>query len=175
MKTSVHLFALVSSLGMLSVLVSCSSSLFKAKPPQPTAFLSGPPVLQNQHNKSPFAITGGSLSAGASQIYIAPVTLDYLSESVTIGDPLRSPFLNQRKMAEKLALVFRQEFTAAFARSPSSRYRIALWPSSDSLILQLALTEVRTTGFDEGLARLAMASRWDWSLRRLDEVYRQKS
>lgn len=60
-------------------------------------------------------------------------------------------------MAEKLAPVLRQEFTAAFARSPSSRYRIALWPSSDSLILQLALTEVRATGFDEGLARLAMA------------------
>jgi hypothetical protein len=144
-------------LGMTPMFVSCSSPAFKAKPPQPTGFLSGPPDLQDQRGKGPFALSAGNLESSLTRIYIAPVILAYQCESVEVGAPLQIPPAEQREIATQLAPALEQEFVAAFAQSPSPRYRISRQPGTDCLILKLALTEVRTSGVRQGLTRLAIS------------------
>lgn len=87
------------------------------------------------------------LAAGKARrkLFIAPVTLRYLrplnrslpSKEVAWGGV-------QRREAE-MAMRLREEFIAAFRRSPAPLYRLASRPGKDTLTLQLAIIELNPT------------------------------
>ncbi|MDB6007356.1 MAG: hypothetical protein JWR15_4343, partial [Prosthecobacter sp.] len=79
------------------------------------------------------------------KLYIAPVTLDHLrpvNRALASGEVAWGGI--QRRQLE-IATRLREEFVAAFHRSPSPLYHLVNQPGKDTLTLQLAVIELNPT------------------------------
>lgn len=152
-----HLFSLLppiflSALSLL-MLPACSSTnrLLKARPVALTPFFEHPQLAQDARKQLGFkkiwttpdrAVLTASLTR--RRLYIAPVTLAYLR-------PVDKAFAAQeiswglQRQERDIAIRLHQEFTAAFQYSPRPLYHLASKPGPDTVILQLALTELTPT------------------------------
>ncbi|OYW77553.1 MAG: hypothetical protein B7Z37_03765 [Verrucomicrobia bacterium 12-59-8] len=139
---------------LLAVLPACSSTnrMLKAKPVGLSPFFEQPWLAQDAGKQLGFQKVWttpdpGVLAAGMRKrkLYIAPVTLAYLR-------PVNRAFSSsevawggvQRQQAE-VATRLREEFVAAFRRSPSPLYKLVNRPGKDTLTLQLAVIELNPT------------------------------
>jgi hypothetical protein len=139
---------------LLIVLPACSSTnrLLKAKPAGLSSFFEQPWLAQDAGSQLGFQKVWTTpdpkvLAAGMAKrkLCIAPVTLNYLR-------PLNRAFASgevawggvQRRELE-VAHRLREEFVAAFRRSPRPYYRLVDRPGKDTLTLHLALIELNPT------------------------------
>lgn len=137
----------------LVFLSSCSATnhLLKARPVRLSAFFEQRSKAIDTHGKLPFQKVWTSADPkvlhegnAARKIYIAPVSLAYLRppKKAVTRQELRWGLQRQEQwMAWKL----REEFAAAFSRSPRPRYRLVKEPGKDTLTLRLAITELNPT------------------------------
>lgn len=141
-------------LGLLPGLVACGSTnrLLKARPVALTPFFEQPQLAQDARKQLGFQkvwttpdreVLAQSLTK--KKLYIAPVTLAYLR-------PVKKTLASQElswggvhRQEQEIAHRLRQEFAAAFQRSPRPLYQLTLQPGPDTLVLQLALTELSPT------------------------------
>lgn len=139
---------------LLLVLPACSSTnrMLKAKPVGLSPFFEQPWLAQDASEQLGFQKIWTTpdpqlLVEGKAKrkLYIAPATLHYLR-------PLNRAFSSgevawggvQRREAD-VALRLREEFVAAFRRSPAPLYRLVNQPDKDTLTLQLAIIELNPT------------------------------
>lgn len=137
----------------LLALTSCGSTnrLLKARPAKLTPFFELPQLAQDARKQLGFQkiwTTPDRAALAASltkkKLYIAPVTLAYLR-------PVDKAFATQeiewglQRQERDIAIRLHQEFISAFQRSPRPLYQLASQPGPDTLILQLALTELNPT------------------------------
>ncbi|WP_395739766.1 DUF3313 family protein [Prosthecobacter sp.] len=139
---------------LLFVLPACSSTnrMLKAQPVQLSPFFEQPALAQDAAAQLGFQKVWTTpdpkvLAAGKAKrkLFIAPVTLRYLrplsrglaSSEVAWGGV-------QRREVD-VAARLRDEFVAAFRRSPAPLYQLANRPGRDTLTLQLAITELNPT------------------------------
>lgn len=147
-----HLFRL--SLGVCVLLSSCSltNRLLKAKPAKLTPFFEQPEMAQDGRRQFGFQKVWTTSDTrvqkealAKTKLHIAPVTVGYLRPverglaggEVALGSVKR----HERGIAKRL----HQEFTRAFQRSPQPFYHLSDQTGRDTLILQLALTELTPT------------------------------
>ncbi|WP_395718009.1 DUF3313 family protein [Prosthecobacter sp.] len=132
---------------------SCGSTnrILKAGLVEPSPFFERPWLAQNGGEHLPFQKVWTTpdrqvLADGMKmrKLFIAPVTLAYLR-------PVKKALAGQemawgvRRQEVDVARRLREEFVAAFRRSPSPYYRLADKPGRDTLTLQLALIELQPT------------------------------
>lgn len=144
---------LLFALSLSVLLPSCGSAnrMLKARPVALTPFFEHPQLAQDARKQLGFkkiwttpdrAVLAESLTK--RKLYIAPVTLAYLR-------PVDKAFATQeiswglQRQERDIAIRLHQEFTAAFQRSPKPLYQLASQPGPDTVILQLALTELNPT------------------------------
>lgn len=145
------LFPLALCLGLFLPACSSTNRLLKARPVELTAFFEHPQLAQDARRQLGFqkiwttpdrAVLAASLTK--RKLYIAPVTLAYLR-------PVDKAFATQeiswglQRQERDIAIRLHQEFAAAFQRSPRPLYQLVHQPGPDTLILQLALTELNPT------------------------------
>lgn len=147
-----HLFLL--SLGICVMLPSCSltNRLLKARPAKLTPFFEEPDLARDGRRQFGFQKVWTTPdprvqkeALAKTKIHIAPVTVGYLRPvdrglaggEVALGSVKR----HERGVAKRL----HQEFSRAFQRSPKPFYQLADHADRDTLILQLALTELTPT------------------------------
>jgi hypothetical protein len=115
--------------------------LHKAKPAQPAGFI--PPENLEQPTDLPFQKAwrkAGSDWNRYTEIYIAPWNTDYLREMnwwerLERGEKVKED-------AKELALYAQTEFREAFRNDRKHRFTVVDLPTSNSLIVEFALTEV---------------------------------
>lgn len=135
------------------ILPACGSAnrLLKARPVALTPFFEQPQLAQDAREQLGFQKVWTTpdrqalaASLGKKKLFIAPVTLAYLR-------PVKKVLASQeiawglRRQEHEIAQRLRQEFAAAFQCSPRPLYQVAARPGPDTLILQLALTELSPT------------------------------
>jgi Protein of unknown function (DUF3313) len=146
------------SLLAMSMLCSCASPAMKAPPAKLSAFLAPKPALTDDRKTTPYALSGGTLTAPQRGIYIAPVSLTYLrsaSKMLTKSEGVDSA---RNQAAEELAAYGRTQFMRAFEKSTSPRYQLRTTPDRDCLVLDLALTELNRNTFTGAVSRFAMGT-----------------
>jgi len=137
----------------LVFLSSCSATnhMLKARPVRLSAFFEQRSKAIDTHGKLPFQKVWTSsdpkvLREGnaAKKIYIAPVSLAYLRvpKKAVTRQELRWGLQRQEQW---MAWRLREEFAAAFSRSPRPRYQLVKEPGKDTLTLKLAITELNPT------------------------------
>ena len=139
---------------LLLALPACSSTnrLLKAKPVELSPFFEQPRLAQDASKQLGFQKIWTTpdpqvLAAGMRKrkLYIAPVTLDYLrtiNRSLASGEVAWGGVLRRQS---DVAARLREEFVAAFRRSPSPLYHLVNRPGKDTLTLQLAVIELNPT------------------------------
>ncbi len=73
-------------------------------------------------------------------IYIAPVNTSYLMQANWWQQTIRAD--QMRQDAAHMASYMRSQFIRAFQNDPNHRFRVVMSPQKDSLILEMALTEL---------------------------------
>ncbi|MGV3662132.1 MAG: DUF3313 family protein [Prosthecobacter sp.] len=147
------LLPLALCLGLVLLLSACSSTnrLLKARPVTLTSFFEHPQLAQDARKQLGFqkvwttpdrAVLAASLTK--RRLYIAPVTLAYL-RPVDKALATQEIAWGLQRQERDIAIRLHQEFTAAFQRSPRPLYQLACQPGPDTVILQLALTELNPT------------------------------
>lgn len=139
---------------LLLLVPACSSTnrMLKAQPVALSPFFEQPWLAQDARAQLGFQKIWTTpdpklLAQGKAKrkLFIAPVTLHYLR-------PLNRAFssrevawggVQRREVA--VAARLREEFVAAFRRSPSPLYKLVNRPGKDALTLQLAITELNPT------------------------------
>ena len=140
-------------LPLVAMLCSCSATnhLLKARPVRLSAFFEQRSKAIDTHGKLPFqnVWTSANLKVlkegnAAKKIYIAPVSLAYLRvpKKAVTRQELRWGLQRQEQW---MAWRLREEFAAAFSRSPRPRYQLVKEPGKDTLTLRLAITELNPT------------------------------
>ncbi|MFN0078483.1 MAG: DUF3313 family protein [Prosthecobacter sp.] len=145
---------LLSASLLLMALSACSSTnrLLKARPVGLSPFFEQPWLAQDAREQLGFQKVWTTpdrqvLVAGGAKrkLYIAPVTLAYLR-------PVNRALAHQeivhggvQRQEQAVAQRLREEFIAAFRRSPGPLYRIVERPGKDTLTLQMALIELNPT------------------------------
>ncbi len=132
---------------------ACSSTqrLLKARPAGLSPFFEQPWLAQETRGHLPFQAVWTTpdkrmLAEGMAKrkLHIAPVTLAYLR-------PVKKALATQeiswgvQRQEQAVATRLREEFVAAFRRSPRPLYRIADKPGADTLTLRLAVIELSPT------------------------------
>ncbi len=132
---------------------ACSSTqrLLKARPAGLSPFFEQPWLAQDARGHLPFQVVWTTpdkrvLADGMARrkLHIAPVTLAYLR-------PVKKALATQEiawgvlRQEQAVAVRLREEFIAAFRRSPRSIYRIVDKPGADTLTLRLAVIELSPT------------------------------
>ncbi|MFC5453956.1 DUF3313 family protein [Prosthecobacter fluviatilis] len=138
----------------LVLLPACSSTnrMLKAGPVALSPFFEQPSLAQDASRQLGFqkiwtTLDPQALAAGIAKrkLYIAPVTLDYLrrvNRAIASGEVAWGGV--QRREVE-VAVRLREEFVAAFRRSPTPYYRLVNQPGKDTLTLRLAVIELNPT------------------------------
>ncbi|MBL9177439.1 MAG: DUF3313 family protein [Verrucomicrobiaceae bacterium] len=138
---------------LLTCFPACRSTnrLFKAGLVEPSPFFESPWLAQDGGEQLPFQKVWTTpdrqvLAEGMRKrkLYIAPVTLAYL-RPVKKALAGRELAWGVRRQEGDVARRLREEFAAAFRRSPRPLYRLAEKPGADTLTLQLALIELQPT------------------------------
>ncbi|MBE7498536.1 MAG: DUF3313 family protein [Verrucomicrobiaceae bacterium] len=138
---------------LLSLLTSCApvNRLLKARPAGLSAFFEQPELALDARKHGPFQTVwttpdAALLARGAAarKLYIAPVTLRYLRP---VGKAMSRQEIEWgvQRQAAQVAWQLREEFAAAFQRSPAARYQIVRRPAADAAVLELAITELNPT------------------------------
>lgn len=134
-STRWFLFALTSA----ALAVTAQAGLLKASPAPPSCFLLHPQEMRQDVGRSPFDSVWRNPSArawdrvqGFDRIVIAPVNTTYFQ-----GTPA------QRAELEKMAAYMRGQFQKQFAKGGT--YRVVGQPGARTLVLELALVELRPT------------------------------
>ncbi|HEY1048985.1 MAG TPA: DUF3313 family protein [Prosthecobacter sp.] len=146
-------FLLPLTLCLSLAMSACSSTnrLLKARPVALTSFFEHPQLAQDARKQLGFqkiwttpdrAVLAASLTK--RKLYIAPVTLAYL-RPVDKAFATREIEWGLQRQEREIAIRLHQEFTAAFQRSPTPLYQPVRQPGPDTVILQLALTELNPT------------------------------
>ena len=137
----------------LAVMSSCAGAnhLLKARAVSLSSFFEQATQAVDTRGKLPFqrvwvSVDQQVLRAGkeARNIYIAPVSLEYLrppKKAVTRQEVRWGLKRQEQWMAWKL----REEFAAALSHSPQPRYRLVKEPGIGALTLKLAITELNPT------------------------------
>lgn len=137
----------------LAVMSSCAGAnhLLKARAVSLSLFFEQATQAVDTRGKLPFqrvwvSVDQQVLRAGkeARNIYIAPVSLEYLrppKKAVTRQEVRWGLKRQEQWMAWKL----REEFAAALSHSPQPRYRLVKEPGIGTLTLKLAITELNPT------------------------------
>ncbi len=125
-----------------------------------TPFLEDFENMKDMDGDGPFLITWTAapqeqreVSAGRTEIYIAPVETRYLrpiSQSLAAGQHRR--WKRQRPVAE-IAEEIQAEFVAAFLESADPRYVVVSEPTADSVTLRLSLVELDPTSTSGNVVR----------------------
>jgi len=145
-----------SLLSSTALLTSCSSRFLKAAPTELSGFLESQPELKNERKMTPFLLSGGTLVAPVKGIYIAPISLEYLSvESKTLAK-VEGTDESRAEAARKLAVYGRRKFVEAFEKSRKPRYVLLTQPEKDCLVLELAITDLHRNSISGGLVRLVV-------------------
>lgn len=141
-----HFFCIliIFSLGLSSC--GTANRLLKAGPARLTPFFEQPELAKDGRRQFGFQKVWASQdhqvlqeSFAKKKLHIAPVTLDYLRPaSKGLGSRTKR---HEREMATRL----QSEFTRAFQRSPAPYYQLTDQPGRDTVVLQLALTELNPT------------------------------
>lgn len=139
---------------LLALLPACSSTnrMLKAHPVALSPFFEQPSLAQDASEQLGFQKTWTTpdsrvLAAGRAKrkLFIAPVTLNYLrrvNRTLASGEVAWGGVHRQEAaMAARL----REEFVAAFRRSPTPYYRLVDRPGKDTLTLRLAVIELNPT------------------------------
>ncbi|WP_295447522.1 DUF3313 family protein [uncultured Thiodictyon sp.] len=140
MKRNIKTLAcLICAVGMAWGLASCAQ--MKAAPSKGGGFV---PLGKLQHDAAlPFDkawIADGIDWSAFKSIAIAPVNTQYLIQSQWWQQNLRQGLM--QKDAQAIALYMRQQFANAFRSDPRQRFRVVEAAGPDSVILELALTEL---------------------------------
>lgn len=142
--------------GLAAGLALCSceqgNRLLKAKPVPLSPFLEQRHTMTPHRERYPahyvwrnFYRDEQRRVAEKSEIYVAPVTLQYLRP---VKQKLAQWEIEQgslRRNEQQIALELRAAFANAFLKSPMPRYRLAPRPNSRSITLELALVELNPT------------------------------
>jgi hypothetical protein len=125
---------------VLAAALASAGCLQKAKPAQPAGFI--PPENLEKPTDLPFQKAWRSLPNWDryTEIYIAPFNTDHLREMTWWEKLERGEKVKQD--AEELALYAQTTFREAFANDPKHRFRVVDLPGPNSLMAEIALTEV---------------------------------
>jgi hypothetical protein len=139
---------------LLSVtLAACSSAnrLLKARPAGLSPFFEQPSLAQDARGHLPFQVVWTTPdprvlaeSTTRKKLHVAPVTLAYL-RPVSKALASREIAWGVHRQEAAVATRLREEFVAAFRRSPQARYKIVDKPGADTLTLRLAVIELSPT------------------------------
>jgi hypothetical protein len=165
MKTYSELAKFVVVSVAFSSLCSCQSLNRAAKPDPaaPSAFLSHPKEMKEDPKRSPFMLNWTNPSPNIAdaakqrtEIYIAPVSVEFLRPISKSVSRLESGDASQKVAARKLADMMRNEFMDVFKKSPQRRYQPVPGPSKNSLTLELAFVELNPNSISAGTFRTAV-------------------
>lgn len=149
----------------LGGLCSCQSMnrAAKPKPAAPSAFLSHPKEMKEDPKRSPFLLNWTNPSREIAEaakrrteIWIAPVSLEFLRPISKKVSKLESDEASQKVAAKKLAETMRSTFMEAFKKSPHPHYQLVQKPSKKSVTLKLALIELNPNSISAGTFRTAV-------------------
>jgi hypothetical protein len=138
------------------LLSSCASPALKAPPAKLSAFLGAKPALKDESATTPFALSGGALSAPQRGLYIAPISLAYLRPASKTLTKTTGPDPGRDQAARELADYGRAQFIRAFEKSTAPRYQLRSTPDRDCLVLELALTELNRNTITGAVSRFAL-------------------
>lgn len=141
MKFKFCRLVMVSTLSV-GICSSCSSPALKAPSAKVSQFLAEKPGLKNERKTTPFALSGGTLVAPQGGIYISPVSLKYLRPASKSLAKTEGSEVGREDAAKKLAIYGREQFSLAFKKSDSPRYKLQESINNDCLVLELAITEL---------------------------------
>lgn len=156
MKPKSRRFLPILALCGATLLSSCASPALKAPPAKVSAFLGPQPPLKDDRRTTPFALSGGTLTAPQHGIYIAPVSLDYLRPADKSLAKAAETDASRDKAARELAGYGRTRFMAAFRESTTPRYQLRTTPDHDCLVLELAITELNRNTVAGALPRFVL-------------------
>lgn len=164
MRTSFAIARLLALVVICIAVTGCDSfnRAVKPKAARTSAFLShGKDLRADPH--SPFSLnwtnSSRSVQSAARQrneIWIAPVSLQYLRPISKLASKVESNDAAQKAGARQLAALMHTEFVDAFRKSPHSRYRLANRPNSKAVVLELALVELNPNSISAGMFRTAL-------------------
>lgn len=146
-----HLFCLLLSISLMLPSCGTVNRLLKPGPAKLTAFFEQPELAQDGRKQFGFQKVWTTPdqqvlkeSVTKKKLYIAPVTLGYLRpvKKRLAGRAIEAG-LNRHERG--IATRLHKEFSSAFQRSPAPLYQLADRPGSDTVVLQLALTELTPT------------------------------
>lgn len=139
---------------LLVLLPACSSTnrMLKARPVALSPFFEQPSLAQDASEQlgfqkawttpDPRVLTSGRAKR---KLYIAPVTLEYLRRVNRAFASGEVAWGGVRRQEMDVAMRLRDEFVAAFRRSPAPYYRLVSQPGKDTLTLRLAVIELNPT------------------------------
>jgi len=126
---------------VLAAALASAGCLQKAKPARPAGFI--PPEELEKPADLPFHKAwrkAGTDWGRYREIYIAPLNTDYLREMSWWEKLERGEKVKED--AKELALYAQTTFREAFANDPNHRFQVVDLPGSNSLMAEIALTEV---------------------------------
>ena len=141
----------LSALLLAASLASCSTvkTTLEADPAEPSGFLDPSHQMETLGPRSPFhsAWTSASQeqrieSVGRTEIYIAPVNTRYLRPIQGKMSERQNNRWGGERPVERISNTIRSEFSEAFRKSKSPRYRLVDQPTPNSVTLELALVEL---------------------------------
>lgn len=135
---------------------SCASRFLKAAPTELSGFLAPSPAMKNERKLTPFLLSGGTVVAPVKGIYIAPISLKYLSDESKALAKVEGSDEGREEAARKLAVYGRRKFVEAFEKSREPRYVLLTKPDKDCLVLEMAITDLHRNSISGSLVRLAV-------------------
>jgi hypothetical protein len=135
---------------------SCASRFLKAAPTELSGFLAPSPAMKNERKLTPFLLSGGTVVAPVEGIYIAPISLKYLSDESKALAKVEGTDEGREEAARKLAVYGRRKFVEAFEKSRKPRYVLLTKPDKDCLVLEMAITDLHRNSISGSLLRLAV-------------------
>lgn len=149
----------------MMVATSCQSinSNVKPKAVPVTAFLKHAGEMKAEPDRSPFRLnwTNSTPAARAAfskkkEIAISVVSLDHLRPMSKSLAKLEADEPSRQVGVQKLASMAREEFSSAFRRSKTSRFKVVDHPGKDSLTLELAIVDLNPNTFSGTIVRTAV-------------------
>ncbi|MGV3664112.1 MAG: DUF3313 family protein [Prosthecobacter sp.] len=147
-----HPFILLAAISLVLPACGTANRLLKARPAKLTPFFEQPELARDGRRQFGFQKVWTTPDrqvekAGLTKkkLHIAPVTLAYL-RPVSKGLARRDIAIGGLKRHERgVAARLHKEFTRAFQQSPAPYYQLTDRPGKDTVVLQLALTELSPT------------------------------